>query len=162
MTARRSSTSTGSRHEQPVRGERFDLTVCNPPFVISPETTHVFRDSDLDGDDVSERVVGAAADHLAGGGHATILCEWLRRDGEDWRDVPRRWTAGRGCDVLVLLDHSADPEAHGAEWNAGTRGGDPDAHLEAVRRWAAYVRSLGASGVHTGTVVLRLGFARLG
>lgn len=145
---------------EPVRGERFDLIACNPPFVISPETRHVFRDSDLDGDDVSERVVGAAADHLAGGGHATILCEWLRRDGEDWSDVPRRWTAGRGCDVLVLLDHSADPEAHGAEWNAGTRAGDPDAHLEAVRRWAAYVRSLGATGVHTGTVVLRGGADR--
>lgn len=57
----------------------------------------------------------------------------------------------------VLLDHSADPEAHGAEWNAGTRASDPDAHIEAVRRWAAYVRSLGASGVHTGTVVLRGG-----
>ena len=140
---------------EPVRGERFDLIVCNPPFVISPETSHVFRDSELDGDDVSERVVGAAADHLADGGHATILCQWLRRDGEDWRDVPRRWVAGRGCDALVLLDHSADREAHGAEWNAGTRARDPDAHVEAVRRWAAYVRSLGATGVHTGTVVLR-------
>ena len=140
---------------EPVGGERFDLIVSNPPFVISPETSHVFRDSELGGDDVSGRVVGAAADHLADGGHATILCEWLSRDGEDWRDVPRRWVAGRGCDALVLLDHSADPEAHGAEWNAGTRAGDPDAYIEAVRRWAAYVRSLGATGVHTGTVVLR-------
>lgn len=140
---------------EPVQGERFDLIVSNPPFVISPETTHVFRDSELAGDEVSERVVGAAADHLAGGGHATILCEWLRRDGEDWPDVPRRWAAGRGCDALVLLDHSTDPEAHGAEWNAATRAGDPDAHVEAVRGWAAYVRSLGASGVHTGSVVLR-------
>lgn len=142
---------------EPVRGERFELIVSNPPFVISPETTHVYRDSELEGDEVSERVVGAAADHLVAGGHATVLCEWLRRDGEDWRDVPQRWTEERGCDVLVLLDHSADPEAHGAEWNHGTRARDPDAHIAAVALWAAHVRNLGATGVHTGTIVLRGG-----
>ncbi len=76
---------------EPVRGERFDLIAANPPFVISPETSHVFRDSDLAGDDVSRQVVAGAGDHLKEGGYATVLCEWLQSGGDAWRDAPERW-----------------------------------------------------------------------
>jgi methylase of polypeptide subunit release factors len=45
--------STGSERQAlptlngfaPVAGERFDLVVANPPFVISPDSSFVFRDS---------------------------------------------------------------------------------------------------------------------
>ena len=33
----------------PVEGERFDLVVANPPFVISPSRRYLFRDSESDG-----------------------------------------------------------------------------------------------------------------
>ena len=52
---------------EPVEGERFDLVVCNPPYVISPETAHVFRDSGLPGDTVSEKLVGELPPHLGRG-----------------------------------------------------------------------------------------------
>ena len=38
---------------EPAGEERFDLVVCNPPYVISPESEHGFRDSGLPGDTVS-------------------------------------------------------------------------------------------------------------
>src|SRR5207249_4314333 len=38
----------------PVEGERFDLIVCNPPYVISPETEYIYRDSGLPGDSFCE------------------------------------------------------------------------------------------------------------
>lgn len=139
---------------EPVRGERFDLIVANPPFVISPESSHVFRDSGLIGDEVSRTVVAEAAAHLTEGGRATILCEWIRRAGEDWRDVPRRWVAERGCDALALHYRTSEPEVYAGDWNAALRERDPDAYVQTIERWTAYQRSLGAVGVSTGALVL--------
>src|SRR4029079_19686558 len=65
-------TRLGSLFE-PVAGERFDLIVCNAPFVVSPETRFVYRDGGLAGDELSARVVAGAAAHLARGGIATLL-----------------------------------------------------------------------------------------
>ena len=50
---RRSTSATGSLFE-PVAGERFDLVVTNPPFVVSPATDErlVYRDSGLPGDEM--------------------------------------------------------------------------------------------------------------
>ena len=42
---------------EPVEGERFDLVVANPPYVVSPENDLVFRDSGLGRDRVSEQIV---------------------------------------------------------------------------------------------------------
>jgi len=140
---------------EPVRGERFGLIVANPPFVISPETSHQFRDSDLVGDEVSRRVLSEAAEHLADGGHATVLCEWVRREGEAWRDVPARWIEDRGCDALALHYRTSDPETYAAGWNAGLRDRNPDDYVDTVERWVAYQRTLGAAGVSTGALVLR-------
>ena len=51
----------GSLYE-PVAGERFDLVVTNPPFVVSPATGErlVYRDSGLPGDEMVRRVVTGA------------------------------------------------------------------------------------------------------
>src|SRR5262249_25641001 len=38
---------------EPVENETFDLIVSNPPFVISPDTDYVFRDSGLGRDVIS-------------------------------------------------------------------------------------------------------------
>ena len=140
---------------EPVRGEAFDLIATNPPFVISPETSQVYRDSGLEGDSLSKQVVGLAAEHLAPGGFATILCEWIVRAGDEWVDAPRGWVADGGCDALVLHYRTADPEAYATGWNMQLRAADPDAYADAVESWAAYQRGLGAVGVSTGAVILR-------
>ena len=140
---------------EPVADETFDLVVANPPFVISPETTHVYRDSRLGGDELSERVVIESARRLAVGGHATILCEWLMREGEAWTETPQRWAAECSADVLALHYRSAEPEAYAAGWNAPLRTLDPDAYADAVDRWTAYQHDLGAVAVSTGAIVLR-------
>ena len=140
---------------EPVEDETFDVIVANPPFVISPETSHVYRDSGLGGDELSRTVVVGSARRLAPGGHATILCEWLLREGEAWPDVPGRWTSGCGCDVLALHYRTAPPEDYAAGWNAQLRPVDPDAYAAAVGAWAAYQGDLGALAVGTGAIVLR-------
>ena len=140
---------------EPVRGETFDRIVANPPFVISPETSHVYRDSTLAGDELSRTVVAQTAQHLAVGGHATVLCEWIVRDGESWSEIPQRWAAGLGCDVLALHYRSADPETYATGWNAPLRTVDPEAFVDAVERWTSYQHEFGTAAVSTGAIVLR-------
>ena len=53
---------------EPVAGERFDLIVANPPYVISPDSTYAYRDSDLPADELCRAIVGDAAEHLQQGG----------------------------------------------------------------------------------------------
>jgi len=68
---------------EPVAGERFELVTSNPPYVISPESAYLFRDSGLEGDSVSRDVVRTAPAHLEEGGFATILVSWIHKPGED-------------------------------------------------------------------------------
>jgi methylase of polypeptide subunit release factors len=67
---------------EPVRAERFDLIVANPPFVISPEEGSLYRDSPAPADEISQRVVSEAGHLLEEGGFAHILCNWVRAAGE--------------------------------------------------------------------------------
>jgi SAM-dependent methyltransferase len=64
---------------EPVAGETFDLIVANPPFVVSPDSDFVYRDSVLPGDAICREVVRGAAAHLRPGGFATVLCNWICR-----------------------------------------------------------------------------------
>src|SRR5688572_8695768 len=73
----------GSWFDQ-VDDERFDTIACNPPYVISPDTAFTYRDGGLPRDAVSQMVVREAAGHLAEGGFATILVNWIH--DESWSD----------------------------------------------------------------------------
>ena len=63
----------------PVAGDKFGLITCNAPFVVSPETRWVYRDGELPVDELSERVVREAAEHLADAGWATLAVSWVVR-----------------------------------------------------------------------------------
>lgn len=127
---------------EPVGDEQFELVVSNPPFVISPDTDVMFRDSAYPGDEVSGRVVAEAAEHLQDGGHATILCSWVTSTEGEWSSRPRAWVPG-GCDALLLQFTAATPLDYAAMWT-----GDLD-------RWLAYYRGEGVERISIGAVVLR-------
>jgi len=134
----------------PVRGERFDLIVCNPPFTISPDSRYVFRDAGREGDAVCEEVVRGAAAHLEEEGFATVLCNWVLREGEEPSAPPRRWTTGSGCDAWVLVSDVQDPLTYAAGWNRGARD-----YESALDRWVAYDRQHGIARIGMGAIILR-------
>ena len=100
----------------PVAGERFDLIVANPPFVISPSRRYLFRDSGLPVDELCRSIVRTAPDRLTDGGHCQLLASWAHVTGEDWRDRLAEWFAGTGCDAYVLEREALEPAAHAASW----------------------------------------------
>ena len=93
---------------EPVEGEQFDLVVANPPYVVSPESAYLFRDSGMPGDAVSEHVVRAAPAVLAPGGFACLLIAWAL-DPDDPAERPRSWLEGSGCDAYLLHTSTDDP-----------------------------------------------------
>ena len=103
---------------EPVAGERFDLVVTNPPFVVSPATGTrlVYRDSGLPGDEVVRRVVAEAPRHLNPGGRCQVLANWVHRRGEPWQHRVAGWLAGSGCDAWVVQREVADPAEYVELW----------------------------------------------
>ena len=139
---------------EPVGDEEFDLIIANPPYVISPDTQYVFRDSGLDGDTVSRDVVRGAAAHLREGGHATIMCNWICRDAaETWQPL-EEWVAGTGCDALLLAHQPVDLFQYAARWNEPLRE-DPAAFAAAIERWLDSYERAGIAAIGIGAVVLR-------
>jgi len=69
---------------EPVEGRRFELVTSNPPYVISPESAFLFRDSGLEGDAVSRQVVEWAPAFLEEGAFAQMLVSWAVPPGAEW------------------------------------------------------------------------------
>ena len=139
---------------EPVGGERFDLIVSNPPYVISPESEFTYRDSGLPGDTFSEGLVRRLPDHLVEGGFAHVLVEWVHAREEPWSAPLRGWVQGSSCDALLLRFTTQEPTRYAAAWNADLRG-IPGAFEDALDRWLAYHRRLGIEEISWGAVVLR-------
>lgn len=139
---------------EPVAGERFDLIVANPPFVISPDREFVFRDSGLPGDAICREVVRGAAAHLAEGGFATVLCNWICRTPEERWEPLAEWVDGLDCDAFLLSHGAVDPLRYASRWNEPVRK-DPDAFATAVGRWLDYYEREGVAGIGIGAVILR-------
>ena len=137
----------------PVETERFDTIACNPPYVISPDTSFTYRDGGLTRDHVSRMVIRESAKHLADGGFATVLCNWIH-DG-DWAAALRPWVDGIGCDALVLHYATVDPLSYAKRWNLELRARDPRAFDATVRRWLDYFRHEQIAQIAFGGVILR-------
>jgi len=140
---------------QPVEGERFDLLVCNPPYVVSPEAALVYRDSGLPGDAFCEQLVRRVPGFLEDGGFAHLLVSWVHPRDEDWTARLRQWLEGSGCDALLFRFRTHEPLAYAAGSNARLRKRDPAAFAEVVDRWTSYYDELGIEAISWGAIVLR-------
>jgi SAM-dependent methyltransferase len=138
---------------EPVEGERFDLVVANPPYVVSPESAYLFRDGSLRGDAVSELIVRGTPAVLAAGGFASVLIAWAL-DPDDPAARPRQWLEGSGCDAFLLHTSTDDPIETATVWNRELLD-RPDRYAEALDRWLAYYRELGIDQLGYACLVLR-------
>ena len=138
----------------PVVGSEFDLIVCNPPYVISPETEFTYRDSGFPGDSFCEGLVRRLPSHLREGGFAHVLVSWLHGREQDWEEPLRAWLQDSGCDALLLRYATHAPLDYAAGWNRPARD-DPVAYADALDRWTGYLERLGAEAVSWGAIILR-------
>ena len=139
---------------EPVADERFDLIVSNPPFVITPQASHMYMHGGLDGDGVSQYITRTAPQLLNEGGYCQFLASWMVTDESTWEAQLAGWFVDTGCDVWVLHQPIVSPEHHTLTWLPTE--GNPAAAATDIDDWMAYFGSRGVVGIGTGLVTMQL------
>ena len=139
---------------EPVAGEQFDLVIANPPYVISPESSFLFRDSGLPKDAVSEQVVRALPAHLAEGGYGSVMVSWVQ-ESDDATARPAAWVEGSGCDALAAPHRQRRALCGSRRSGTATLRSDAEAYAAAIDRWLDYFAAEGIEQIAFGCVVLR-------
>lgn len=145
---------------EPVAGERFDLVVSNPPYVITPRRARVplfaYRDGGRAGDGVVEDLVRGVAAVLEPGGIAHFIGNWEIHAHADWRDRWREWLQGTGLDAWVVQRGVQDPAQYAETW-ARDGGHLPGSwvHDELYAAWLDDFAERGVAGIGLGVVTLQ-------
>lgn len=134
---------------EPLEGERFDLILSNPPFVITPRSSdseasrvphYDYRDGGMVGDALAEAVVRGAPLHLREGGTLVCLANWESVWGANGLERVRAWIADTAKNTgalaaWVLERERLDPARYAETWSrdGGARPGEPafDALIDA-------------------------------
>lgn len=166
----------------PVAGERFDLVVSNPPFVITPRTDPdapvlTYRDGGREGDRIVAELVAALPAHLTEGGTAQLLANWeipagaaaipaaaaASADGDladtagpaPWDARPRSWIAP-GMQGWIIQRDAQDPAGYAETWlQDSSLELDPHRYEAAYRGYLEDFAARGVAGVGFGHVWLR-------
>ncbi|RYE80025.1 MAG: methyltransferase domain-containing protein, partial [Myxococcales bacterium] len=145
----------------PVAGERFDLIVTNPPFVISPATGErlVYRDSGLPGDRAVEDIVRQAREHLTDGGLCQVLANWVILRDQPWEERLAGWC--EGVDAWVVQRERVDLPTYVEMWlkDAGHHPGTGEITQSDYQRrystWLTWLEEQGVEGIGFGWINLR-------
>lgn len=145
----------GSLYE-PVAGDRFDLIVSNPPFVMSPPrdeaSTLAYRETNLEGDSLVRQLIRGAASHLNPGGSLQLLTNWAIL-GDSWEERLAGWVP-EGCDAWVIERERLDIFSYIEMWltDAGLSGSPT--WRAAYDEWLDYFERLGIRAVGMGWILL--------
>ena len=140
---------------EPVAGERFDIITANPPYVMSPDSTFLYRDSGMKADSLCRQIVREIPAHLEEGSFGHVLISWALRDGEEWSSPLRSWVSGLGCDAWLLHYLTEDPLTQAGKWNQPLAAESLETYGAALDRWTDYYRREGIDQIAFGAVVLR-------
>ncbi|MBS2962784.1 methyltransferase [Actinocrinis puniceicyclus] len=151
---------------EPVREERFDLVVSNPPFVISPESARgagrfVYRDASLPGDELCRHFLEQVPGYLAEDGWCQILANWLHVEGVDWRERVAPWVRATGCDAWVVQREVQDPAEYAELWLRDSGDYGKPQYIELYQAYLDYFSAQRIEAVGFGWITLRAAGAEL-
>lgn len=153
---------------EPVAGEKFDLVVSNPPFVITPrhenetaEDQYTYRDGGLAGDGIVSTLVTELPKVLNPGARAQMLGNWeipvsAGEEAADWTARLREWV-GENTEAWFIQREVLSPEQYAETWlRDASENRDPklfeSAYLDYIRDFA----SRGVDSVGFGMIWLRV------
>ncbi|MFE9232099.1 DUF7059 domain-containing protein [Cellulosimicrobium funkei] len=149
---------------EPVAGERFDLVVSNPPFVITPRAAggalpdYEYRDGGRSGDDLVRDLVTGVGAVLEPGGVAQLLGNWEHRRGVPWDERVGAWLDEAGLDGWVVQREVLDPAEYAETWirdGGTTPEREPAAWAAAYGAWLDDFAARDVEAVGFGIVTLR-------
>ena len=145
----------------PVAGERFNLVVSNPPFVITPrvagesaEEQFTYRDGGLPGDEIVSTMVRQLPSVLVPGGRAQMLGNWeIIRDSADpsqphpWDERVRAWVEEAGSEAWIIQRETLSPESYAETWLKDASENRDRSHYE--QTYMAYLNDFESRNVHS-------------
>ena len=145
----------------PVAGERFNLVVSNPPFVITPrvagesaEEQFTYRDGGLPGDEIVSTMVRRLPSVLVPGGRAQMLGNWeIIRDSADpsqphpWDERVRAWVEEAGAEAWIIQRETLSPESYAETWLKDASENRDRSHYE--QTYMAYLNDFESRNVHS-------------
>ena len=124
---------------EPVRGERFDLILANPPFFVTPSVRRVYSDNHMELDGFCRMLVRQAPDYLNENGYCQMLVEWVQLEGQPWRERLLEWFDGLECDVQVFGHYMRTAADYAMIRVQETREETPAAPMTAAQDQAALI-----------------------
>ena len=147
----------GSLYE-PVAGERFDLVVTNPPYVMSPPGADgdrlVYREGGMPADGLVEHLVRRVPEVLADGGRCHILANWAHLGTATWAERLATWIEPTGCDAHVVQREVLDPAGYVELWLADAGLAGSELYRDRYEEWLDYFERLGIEAVGLGWISL--------
>lgn len=127
----------------PVQGERFDLIIANPPFVVSPYGRGpAYHSGGKFGDRVLRRIIAGWSTRLSEGGRAFAITHRALRAGEDMAAVARAWFRHfPGRALVLVLERGTAVDLAAAQALFALRQGLA-AYGREVARWVDHLRRL--------------------
>src|SRR6185295_4126680 len=147
-------TRKGSLFE-PVDGLRFDLILCNAPFVISPSSGYLFLDGGMKGGQFCRQLARGAAQALNEGGYCQFLCNWPHLKDSDWREQFSSWFSETGCDAWVLLGEANDTSSYAKNWIKHFESQESSKFQKTYEEWMSYYKQEGIHAIGTGLITMR-------
>ncbi len=145
---------------EPVRGQDFDLIVCNPPFLITPipaafSSRYLFKHSGLPGDTFCLKLAREASQLLEEGGYFHMILQWEESSDSTWSSNLEKSLSGLGCDVWVARIMTVTAEQYVAEWIDGLSEMEkPDAEI-LTRQARQYFQEKNVATTGMGLLTLR-------
>lgn len=154
----------------PVAGERFDLVVSNPPFVITPRhrgeqssEQFTYRDGGMAGDAIVESLVRGLPEVLNPGGTAQMLGNWevsrAQAEGTDtveqWHARPAQWLNAE-VEAWFIQREQVSPGGYAETWlQDASQGRDSVAYANAYEEYLLDFASRNVAGIGFGYIFLR-------
>ena len=137
-----------------IPADKYNLILCNPPFVISPSTTDGFRDNKFELDHLLYKILCEAPRHLEEGGFFQTTCEWVQIRGEEWTERLKNWLKDNGCDAWIIEANCQAPESYASNRLKETSP-DQSADSEALDQYIKYFNNKSVEAIRGGLIFLR-------
>lgn len=135
----------------PELDEQFDLSVANPPFVLAPSSSLVYRDGPLPGDDTTRVAIERVARSLAAGGRGYVIGCWADDGADRWDARPRHWLRALRGRALITRISSVSSAEYARSWTADL---DSSGRAKAETAWQQSLADRGIRRITTGVIAL--------
>ena len=142
----------GSLYE-PIKGQRFDTILANPPFVPSPSNDLGFRDGGATGEDILAAIIEGSAAHLTPNGHVFIVTDLV--DIDIYEVKLSQWWQGGTTHQLVLCTADRDDILFSVPHSHAPFGQSLEEYNAELGQWVDNFHQAGLSAVNFGYILIQ-------